>query len=133
MPRRHAPPEAPARFFQAASLDDLKVDALADAEAVWDAVATEGVNTLTIVGGAVGRPLVDAWEAQARAERERVARDAQSAEEAKIRQAEGQDPLVAAGVALAAASSTGAGDPRRRGGHRAGRASRRDGPRSLHR
>ena len=31
---------------------------------------------------------VDAWEAQARAERERVARDAQSAEDAKIRQAE---------------------------------------------
>jgi 3-oxocholest-4-en-26-oate---CoA ligase len=34
-----------------------------DGEAVWDAVATEGVNTLTIVGDAVGRPLVDAWEA----------------------------------------------------------------------
>ncbi len=44
MPRRHAPPEAPARFFQAASLDDLKVDALADAEAVWD--AWDGDKTL---------------------------------------------------------------------------------------
>jgi acyl-CoA synthetase (AMP-forming)/AMP-acid ligase II len=34
-----------------------------DAEAVWDAVAAEGVNSLTIVGDAVGRPLVTAWEA----------------------------------------------------------------------
>ena len=34
-----------------------------DPEAVWDAVAAEGVNSLTIVGDAVGRPLVQAWEA----------------------------------------------------------------------
>ena len=31
-------------------------------EAVWDAVADHGVNSLTIVGDAVGRPLVKAWE-----------------------------------------------------------------------
>jgi acyl-CoA synthetase (AMP-forming)/AMP-acid ligase II len=33
-----------------------------DPEAVWDAVADHGVNSLTIVGDAVGRPLVEAWE-----------------------------------------------------------------------
>jgi acyl-CoA synthetase (AMP-forming)/AMP-acid ligase II len=33
-----------------------------DPEAVWDAVAGHGVNSLTIVGDAVGRPLVKAWE-----------------------------------------------------------------------
>lgn len=33
-----------------------------DPEAVWDAVADEGVNSLTVIGDAVGRPLVQAWE-----------------------------------------------------------------------
>ncbi|MBK6855344.1 MAG: acyl-CoA synthetase [Microthrixaceae bacterium] len=33
-----------------------------DPEAVWDAVADEGVNSLTVIGDAVGRPLVKAWE-----------------------------------------------------------------------
>ena len=35
-----------------------------DAEAVWDLVDEWGVNVLTVVGDAVGRPLVQAWEAQ---------------------------------------------------------------------
>ena len=30
---------------------------------VWQAVVDEGVNSLTVVGDAVGRPLVEAWEA----------------------------------------------------------------------
>jgi acyl-CoA synthetase (AMP-forming)/AMP-acid ligase II len=34
-----------------------------DAEAVWDLVDEHSVNVLTVVGDAVGRPLVDAWEA----------------------------------------------------------------------
>ncbi len=33
-------------------------------EAVWQAVQDEGVNSLTVVGDAVGRPLVAAWEAE---------------------------------------------------------------------
>ncbi len=32
-------------------------------EVVWQAVDDEGVNSLTVVGDAVARPLVDAWEA----------------------------------------------------------------------
>ncbi len=35
-----------------------------DPEAVWDAIADHGVNTITVVGDAVGRPLVSAWEAE---------------------------------------------------------------------
>ena len=35
-----------------------------DPEAVWQAVADHGVNSLTVVGDAVARPLVRAWEAQ---------------------------------------------------------------------
>ncbi|MEZ5177837.1 MAG: AMP-binding protein [Acidimicrobiales bacterium] len=31
---------------------------------VWQAVVDEGVNSLTVVGDAVGRPLVEAWEAE---------------------------------------------------------------------
>ncbi len=34
-----------------------------DPEAVWDVIDQRGVNTLTVVGDAVARPLVDAWEA----------------------------------------------------------------------
>jgi acyl-CoA synthetase (AMP-forming)/AMP-acid ligase II len=34
-----------------------------DPEAVWDAVDELGVNVLTVVGDAVGRPLVECWEA----------------------------------------------------------------------
>jgi acyl-CoA synthetase (AMP-forming)/AMP-acid ligase II len=34
-----------------------------DAEAAWQLVADRGVNSLTVVGDAVGRPLVAAWEA----------------------------------------------------------------------
>jgi acyl-CoA synthetase (AMP-forming)/AMP-acid ligase II len=34
-----------------------------DAEAVWDAIEAEGVNTLTVVGDAVAKPLLDAWDA----------------------------------------------------------------------
>lgn len=34
-----------------------------DPEAVWDTVDAEGVNSLTVIGDAVGRPLVSAWEA----------------------------------------------------------------------
>ena len=33
-----------------------------DPEAVWSAVAAEGVNLLTVVGDAVARPLLDAWD-----------------------------------------------------------------------
>ncbi len=33
-------------------------------EAVWQAVEDEAVNTLTLIGDAVGRPLVAAWEAE---------------------------------------------------------------------
>jgi acyl-CoA synthetase (AMP-forming)/AMP-acid ligase II len=33
-----------------------------DPEAVWAAVAAEGVNLLTVVGDAVARPLLDAWD-----------------------------------------------------------------------
>jgi acyl-CoA synthetase (AMP-forming)/AMP-acid ligase II len=32
-------------------------------EVVWQAMEDEGVNTLTVVGDAVGRPMVEAWEA----------------------------------------------------------------------
>ncbi len=32
--------------------------------AVWQAMVDEGVNSLTVVGDAVGRPLVEAWEAE---------------------------------------------------------------------
>ncbi len=35
-----------------------------DPEAVWQAVQDHGVNTITVVGDAVGRPLVATWEAQ---------------------------------------------------------------------
>lgn len=35
-----------------------------DPEAVWQAVADHGVNALTIIGDAVGRPLIEAWESQ---------------------------------------------------------------------
>jgi acyl-CoA synthetase (AMP-forming)/AMP-acid ligase II len=34
-----------------------------DAEAIWDTIETEGVNTLTVVGDAVAKPLLDAWDA----------------------------------------------------------------------
>lgn len=34
-----------------------------DPEAVWDTVDAEGVNLVTVVGDAVGKPLIDAWEA----------------------------------------------------------------------
>ena len=34
-----------------------------DPEAVWQAVHDEGVNTLTLIGDAVGRPVIEAWEA----------------------------------------------------------------------
>ena len=34
-----------------------------DPEAVWDTVDAESVNLLTVVGDAVGKPLMDAWEA----------------------------------------------------------------------
>lgn len=34
-----------------------------DPEAVWQAVHDEGVNTLTVIGDAVGRPVMDMWEA----------------------------------------------------------------------
>ncbi len=33
-----------------------------DAETAWDLVASEGVNVLTVVGDAVAKPLLDAWE-----------------------------------------------------------------------
>ena len=33
-----------------------------DPEAVWQTVAAEGVNLLTVVGDAVARPLLDAWD-----------------------------------------------------------------------
>ncbi len=33
-------------------------------EAVWQAVQDEGVNTMTVVGDAVGRPIVAAWQAE---------------------------------------------------------------------
>jgi acyl-CoA synthetase (AMP-forming)/AMP-acid ligase II len=35
-----------------------------DPVAVWQAMVDEGVNSLTVVGDAVGRPLVEAWEAE---------------------------------------------------------------------
>jgi len=34
-----------------------------DPEAIWQAVHDEGVNTLTLIGDAVGRPVIAAWEA----------------------------------------------------------------------
>lgn len=34
-----------------------------DPEAVWDTVDAEGVNLVTVVGDAVGKPLIEAWEA----------------------------------------------------------------------
>ncbi len=34
-----------------------------DPEAVWSAVEAEGVNALTVVGDAVAKPLLDAWDA----------------------------------------------------------------------
>ena len=34
-----------------------------DPEAVWAVVETEGVNLLTVVGDAVAKPLLDAWDA----------------------------------------------------------------------
>jgi acyl-CoA synthetase (AMP-forming)/AMP-acid ligase II len=34
-----------------------------DAEAIWQSVTDEGVNTLTLIGDAVGRPVIDAWDA----------------------------------------------------------------------
>lgn len=34
-----------------------------DAERVWDTVEAEGVNMLTVVGDAVAKPLLDAWDA----------------------------------------------------------------------
>jgi acyl-CoA synthetase (AMP-forming)/AMP-acid ligase II len=34
-----------------------------DAEAVWQSVHDEGVNTLTLIGDAVGRPVIEMWEA----------------------------------------------------------------------
>ena len=34
-----------------------------DPEAVWSVVETEGVNLLTVVGDAVAKPLLDAWDA----------------------------------------------------------------------
>ncbi|HRW39094.1 MAG: acyl-CoA synthetase [Acidimicrobiales bacterium] len=34
-----------------------------DAEAVWDLIDEWGANVLTVVGDAVGRPLIEAWEA----------------------------------------------------------------------
>jgi len=34
-----------------------------DPPTVWQAMADEGVNSLTVVGDAVGRPMVEAWEA----------------------------------------------------------------------
>ena len=33
-----------------------------DPEAVWQAIEDEGVNALTLIGDAVGRPVIDAWE-----------------------------------------------------------------------
>ena len=35
-----------------------------DPEAVWQAVQDEGVNSLTVVGDAVGRPIAAAWQAE---------------------------------------------------------------------
>ena len=35
-----------------------------DPVAVWDAAQAHGVNSLTVVGDAVARPLIDAWEAE---------------------------------------------------------------------
>jgi acyl-CoA synthetase (AMP-forming)/AMP-acid ligase II len=32
-----------------------------DPERVWDVAETEGVNMMTVIGDAVGRPLIDAW------------------------------------------------------------------------
>lgn len=34
-----------------------------DPEWIWQTVTDEGVNTLTLIGDAVGRPVMDAWEA----------------------------------------------------------------------
>jgi acyl-CoA synthetase (AMP-forming)/AMP-acid ligase II len=34
-----------------------------DAEKVWDTVQAEGVNVITVIGDAVAKPLLDAWEA----------------------------------------------------------------------
>jgi acyl-CoA synthetase (AMP-forming)/AMP-acid ligase II len=34
-----------------------------DPEAIWDAVEAEGVNLITVVGDAVAKPLLDAWDA----------------------------------------------------------------------
>lgn len=34
-----------------------------DPELVWDTAEAEGANMITVVGDAVGRPLIDAWEA----------------------------------------------------------------------
>ncbi len=34
-----------------------------DPEAVWEAVEDEAVNLITVIGDAVGRPLLDAWDA----------------------------------------------------------------------
>jgi acyl-CoA synthetase (AMP-forming)/AMP-acid ligase II len=36
-----------------------------DAEAIWDTIEAEGVNLLTVVGDAVAKPLLDAWDAGA--------------------------------------------------------------------
>lgn len=35
-----------------------------DPELVWDAIEGEGVNVLTVIGDAVGRPVLDAWTAE---------------------------------------------------------------------
>lgn len=34
-----------------------------DPEAVWDTIEREGVNLFTVVGDAIGKPLLDAWDA----------------------------------------------------------------------
>jgi acyl-CoA synthetase (AMP-forming)/AMP-acid ligase II len=40
-----------------------------DPAAVWQAVADEGINLITVIGDAVAKPLLDAWDAMPEAER----------------------------------------------------------------
>jgi 3-oxocholest-4-en-26-oate---CoA ligase len=48
-------------FFAGARV--VLMDGSLDAERVWSTVEREGVNVLTVVGDAVAKPLLDAWEA----------------------------------------------------------------------
>ncbi len=62
-PMMHAAAQWTAFMYLFAGGKVVLMEGSLDAEVVWDTVAAQRVNILTVVGDAVAKPLLDAWDA----------------------------------------------------------------------